>query len=243
MAAAADGDAAARGGSSSSGAAAPPPPPSPLPPRVLSVQSHVVSGYVGNKCAALPLQLLGFDVDAVMSCQLSNHTGYPSFRGKAFDGAHLDELVAGLAANGLVRHTHLLTGYIGTASMLEAVAGAARALRAANPELTYGAPPRSFRLCARLPARSRFTVRCGTSATHARWPQGRALGPSRSHKHNLNCATLPPPLPRHQSATRCSATRGAATSARSWSRRTGERMLLQPPSSSHMCAHCTCTHQ
>lgn len=43
--------------------------------RVLSVQSHVVSGYVGNKCAVLPLQLLQFDVDPVLSVQFSNHTG------------------------------------------------------------------------------------------------------------------------------------------------------------------------
>ena len=44
--------------------------------RVLSIQSHVVSGYVGNKSAAFPLQLLGFEVDTINSVQFSNHTGY-----------------------------------------------------------------------------------------------------------------------------------------------------------------------
>ena len=39
-------------------------------PRVLSIQSHVVSGYVGNKCAMFPLQLLGFDVDPINSVQV-----------------------------------------------------------------------------------------------------------------------------------------------------------------------------
>jgi pyridoxine kinase len=38
--------------------------------RVLSVQSHVVSGYVGNKSATFPLQLLGFEVDAINSVQV-----------------------------------------------------------------------------------------------------------------------------------------------------------------------------
>lgn len=38
--------------------------------RVLSIQSHVVHGYVGNKCAIFPLQLLGFDVDPVMTVQV-----------------------------------------------------------------------------------------------------------------------------------------------------------------------------
>lgn len=43
--------------------------------RVLSIQSSVVYGYVGNKSAVFPLQLLGFEVDIINSCQLSNHTG------------------------------------------------------------------------------------------------------------------------------------------------------------------------
>lgn len=49
-------------------------------PRVLSVQSHVVSGYVGNRAAVFPLQLLGMDVDFVNSVQLSNHTGYETIK-------------------------------------------------------------------------------------------------------------------------------------------------------------------
>jgi len=43
--------------------------------RVLSIQSHVVSGYVGNKAAVFPLQLLGWDVDVVNTVQFSNHSG------------------------------------------------------------------------------------------------------------------------------------------------------------------------
>uniref|UniRef100_A0A8C1YSM9 pyridoxal kinase n=1 Tax=Cyprinus carpio TaxID=7962 RepID=A0A8C1YSM9_CYPCA len=43
--------------------------------RVLSVQSHVVRGYVGNKSASFPLQVLGFEVDTINSVQFSNHTG------------------------------------------------------------------------------------------------------------------------------------------------------------------------
>ena len=46
------------------------------PQRILSIQSHVVSGYVGNKSATFPLQLLGFETDCINSVQFSNHTGY-----------------------------------------------------------------------------------------------------------------------------------------------------------------------
>lgn len=50
--------------------------------RVLSIQSHVVSGYVGNKSATFPLQLLGFEVDAINTVQFSNHTGYGHWKGQ-----------------------------------------------------------------------------------------------------------------------------------------------------------------
>ena len=33
------------------------------PGRVLSIQSHVVHGHVGNKSAVFPMQLLGLDVE------------------------------------------------------------------------------------------------------------------------------------------------------------------------------------
>src|SRR4051794_19034875 len=46
--------------------------------RVLSVQSHVVYGYVGNKSAIFPLQLLGIEADFINTVQFSNHTGTAS---------------------------------------------------------------------------------------------------------------------------------------------------------------------
>lgn len=93
------------------------------PRRVLSVQSHVVHGYVGNKSAVFPLQLLGFEVDAVNSVQFCCHTGYPKFGGQVLDGDALWSLVAGLEENGLVAggYSHLLTGYIGSATFLRTV--------------------------------------------------------------------------------------------------------------------------
>lgn len=79
--------------------------------RVLSLQSHVVHGYVGNKAAVFPLQLLGFDVDPVNSVQFSNHTGYPKFTGQILDGDALWKLVEGLEANLLLNgYSHVSTG-------------------------------------------------------------------------------------------------------------------------------------
>ena len=78
--------------------------------RVLSVQSHVVSGYVGNRAATFPLQLLGLEVDVVNTVQFSNHTGYPAFRGSRVQGDDLLALIDGLRANDLLHYTHVLTG-------------------------------------------------------------------------------------------------------------------------------------
>ncbi|KAF5286804.1 hypothetical protein FQR65_LT12425 [Abscondita terminalis] len=110
-------------------------------PRVLSIQSHVVSGYVGNKSATLPLQLLGFDVDAINSVQFSNHTGYGKVKGQILSNTDLDELLQGLHLNGLDNYTHLLTGYIGSPLFLNRIASLVKDLKATNPDLIYVCDP------------------------------------------------------------------------------------------------------
>ncbi|KAF9283650.1 putative pyridoxal kinase [Mortierella alpina] len=103
-------------------------------PRVLSIQSHIVSGYCGNKAATFPLQLLGFDVDVMNTVSFSNHTGYPSWTGEKATGEQLAKLFDGLEANGLVEYTHVLTGYIGSAQNLTAVTEIVSQLKAqSNP--------------------------------------------------------------------------------------------------------------
>ncbi|KAL9689730.1 hypothetical protein QQ045_010119 [Rhodiola kirilowii] len=67
-------------------------------------------GYVGNKSAVFPLQILGYDVDPINSVQFSNHTGYPTFKGQVLNGQQLWDLIEGLEANDLLYYTHLLTG-------------------------------------------------------------------------------------------------------------------------------------
>lgn len=111
-------------------------------PRVLSIQSHVVHGYVGNKCAIFPLQLLGFDVDPIFSVQFSNHTGYPSFHGQVFNGDNLMDIAKGLEENGLLSYSHILTGYIGNPSLLDRIVDIYAMVRArSGPGLTYVCDP------------------------------------------------------------------------------------------------------
>jgi len=109
---------------------------------VLSIQSHVVYGHVGNSAAVFPLQRLGREAWPLMSVQFSSHTGYPGWRGRAFDAAMIDECVAGLQAIGaLPQCAGLLTGYLGRAEIGEAALRAVRAVRAANPAAAYACDP------------------------------------------------------------------------------------------------------
>ena len=111
--------------------------------RVLSIQSHVVSGYVGNKAATFPLQLLGFDVDVCNSVQFSNHTGYDGgFEGDVLQGDQLRTILKGLKRNGLLQNVgHLLTGYIGSESFLRAVLDVLKTLRSSNNGCRYVCDP------------------------------------------------------------------------------------------------------
>ncbi|PWZ02205.1 Ribokinase-like protein [Testicularia cyperi] len=102
----------------------------PDPTRILSVQSHVVSGFVGNRSATFPLQLLGWDVDVANTVQFSNHTGYGRWGGLRFDAAHLQDLFDGLEKNGLLRYSRMLTGYMPSAAVVETVLKLVKKLRA-----------------------------------------------------------------------------------------------------------------
>ena len=110
--------------------------------RILSIQSHVVSGYVGNKAATFPLQLLGFDVDVINSVHFSNHTGYTEgFEGDILGGDQLRKILVALERNGLVEGIdHLLTGYIGSESFLRAVLDVLKVLRR-NENVRYVCDP------------------------------------------------------------------------------------------------------
>ena len=110
--------------------------------RVLSAQSTVVHGAVGNKSATFPLQLLGFDVDTLNTVALSNHTAYASTAGERLVSAQVEALLGGLRANGLLPlYTHVLTGYVPSAAVLRCLAGAVRELRAARPGVVFVCDP------------------------------------------------------------------------------------------------------
>ena len=109
---------------------------------ILSIQSWVAYGHVGNASAMFPLQRLGAEVWAVNTVQFSNHTGYGSWRGQVFGADLVRDLVQGIEDRGaLPRCDALLTGYMGDAAIGEAVLEALEKVRAVNPQALYCCDP------------------------------------------------------------------------------------------------------
>ncbi|CAB3261503.1 unnamed protein product [Arctia plantaginis] len=110
-------------------------------PRVLSIQSHVVHGYVGNKSAVFPLQVLGFEVDFINTVQFSTHTGYKHIKGNVLQNEEMDALIEGLTINEVDYYTHFLTGYSRSPDSLKKIAEIIKKLRQKNPNLVYVCDP------------------------------------------------------------------------------------------------------
>lgn len=109
---------------------------------ILSIQSWVAYGHVGNASAAFPLQRLGAEVWAVNTVQFSNHTGYGAWTGQVFTGAAVRELVDGIAARGVLPSCDaVLSGYMGDPGIGEAILDAVDRVRAANPAALYCCDP------------------------------------------------------------------------------------------------------
>ena len=113
-----------------------------MQPTILSIQSWVATGHVGNAAAMFPLQRLGAEVWAVHTVQFSNHPGHGGFAGQVFGGAAVREVVDGIEARGLLGACDaVLSGYLGDAGTGGAVLHAVDRVRALNPAALYCCDP------------------------------------------------------------------------------------------------------
>jgi pyridoxine kinase len=109
---------------------------------VLSIQSHVAYGHVGNASAVFPMQRLGVEVWPIHTVQFSNHTGYGSWKGRVFDGPAIEDLVEGIAERGVLeRCDGVLSGYMGSADIGNAILSAVARVRSLNPNALYCCDP------------------------------------------------------------------------------------------------------
>jgi len=109
---------------------------------ILSIQSAVAYGHVGNSAAVFPLQRLGFEVWPVDTVQFSNHTGYDTWRGRAWDAAAIGDVIRGIGERGvLLQCDAVISGYLGEVALGAAVLDAVAAVKAANPAALYCCDP------------------------------------------------------------------------------------------------------
>jgi pyridoxine kinase len=109
---------------------------------ILSIQSHVAYGHVGNDAAVFPLQRLGVEVWPIHTVQFSNHTGYGKWRGEVFGAEQIGEVMQGIADRGVLASCDgVLSGYMGSADIGAAILDAVDRVKAANKEAAYCCDP------------------------------------------------------------------------------------------------------
>jgi pyridoxine kinase len=109
---------------------------------VISIQSQVAFGHVGNSAAVFPMQMHGIDVIAVPTTLLSNRPGYTTIRGRVLEATLVADLLLGIEERGAVdRANMILSGYLGSADNANVVADFVTRAKARNPALLYACDP------------------------------------------------------------------------------------------------------
>lgn len=110
--------------------------------QILSIQSSVAYGHVGNSAAVFPLQRLGHEVWPVNTVHFSNHTGYGAWRGPLLDPADVREVIAGIDDRGALAGVDaVLSGYQGDPAVGAVILDAVARVKELNPEAVYCCDP------------------------------------------------------------------------------------------------------
>ena len=110
--------------------------------KVLSIQSAVAYGHVGNSAAVFPLQRIGIEVVPVPTVNFSNHTGYGAWRGPLIAPADVADVLLGVEERGVFGQIDaVLSGYQGGAGIADVIIDAVRRVKAANPSAVYTCDP------------------------------------------------------------------------------------------------------
>ena len=109
---------------------------------ILSIQSHVAYGHVGNSASVFPMQRLGVEVWPVHTVNFSNHTGYGAWRGPLMDPADVADVVTGIGEReAFAEIDAVLSGYQGGEGIGATILDAVAAVKAVNPAAIYACDP------------------------------------------------------------------------------------------------------
>ncbi|WP_336640327.1 pyridoxal kinase PdxY [Microbacterium sp. USHLN272] len=110
--------------------------------KILSIQSAVAYGHVGNSAAVFPLQRIGVEVLPVYTVNFSNHTGYGAWRGPMIDPAEVREVITGIQDRGVFGGIDaVLSGYQGGEGIGDVIIDAVARVKAENPNAVYTCDP------------------------------------------------------------------------------------------------------
>ena len=110
--------------------------------KILSIQSAVAYGHVGNSAAVFPLQRIGVEVLPVYTVNFSNHTGYGAWRGPLISPDDVREVITGIEERGAFGDIDVvLSGYQGSEGIGDVILDAVARVKAANPNAVYSCDP------------------------------------------------------------------------------------------------------
>ena len=109
---------------------------------ILSIQSSVAYGHVGNSAAVFPLMRMGVEVWPVLTVHFSNHTEYETYRGPLLAASDIADVISGVDERGVLSDCDaLLSGYLGGQDVGAVVTDAAALVRRRNPSALYCCDP------------------------------------------------------------------------------------------------------
>lgn len=110
--------------------------------KVLSIQSAVAYGHVGNSAAVFPLQRIGVEVMPVYTVNFSNHTGYGAWRGPLISPDDVRAVIDGIEDRGAFPKIDvILSGYQGSEGIADVILDAVARIKAVNPDAVYSCDP------------------------------------------------------------------------------------------------------
>jgi pyridoxine kinase len=109
---------------------------------ILSIQSSVAYGHVGNSAVTFPLMRMGVEVWPVITVHFSNHTGYRAWRGPLLSAADLRDVVRGIDERGVLGEVDaVLSGYQGGEDIGAMILDAVALVKLRNPAAIYCCDP------------------------------------------------------------------------------------------------------
>jgi pyridoxine kinase len=110
--------------------------------QILSIQSSVAYGHVGNSAAVFPLQRLGHEVWPVNTVHFSNHTGYGAWRGPLLAPEDIRDVITGIDERGVLGEMDaVLSGYQGDPAVGGIILDTVARVKELNPDAAYCCDP------------------------------------------------------------------------------------------------------